>query len=125
MRVGIIGAGHIGGNLARFLAGAGHDVVVTFSREPGALERLAAQIGPRVSVAGKASEAVADSEVVVFSVPWPVIDEALAAAGPLAGKVVIDTTNQFGVRHRLRRFPGHRDPWPDLRREPLQRSRLP
>jgi 8-hydroxy-5-deazaflavin:NADPH oxidoreductase len=96
VRVGIIGAGHIGGNLAHFLAGAGHDVVVTFSREPGALERLAAQIGPRVSVAGKASEAVADSEVVVFSVPWPVIDEALAAAGPLAGKVVIDTTNQFG-----------------------------
>jgi 8-hydroxy-5-deazaflavin:NADPH oxidoreductase len=32
----------------------------------------------------------------VLSVPWAVIDEALAQAGPLAGRVVIDTTNQFG-----------------------------
>ena len=53
MRVGIIGAGHIGGNLAHFLAGAGHNVVVTFAREPGALERLAAQIGPRTRWPGK------------------------------------------------------------------------
>jgi Trk K+ transport system NAD-binding subunit len=30
MRIGIIGAGHIGGNIARFLAGAGHEVTVTF-----------------------------------------------------------------------------------------------
>jgi predicted dinucleotide-binding enzyme len=44
---------------------------------------------------------VADSEVVVVSVPWPVIDEALAAAGSLAGKVVIDTTNQFGAGSEL------------------------
>jgi len=101
VRVGIIGAGHIGGGLAQFLAGAGHDVIVTFSREPGALERLAAQIGSRVSAAEKVSEAVADSEAVVVSVPWPVIDEALAAAGSLAGKVVIDTTNQFGAGSEL------------------------
>jgi predicted dinucleotide-binding enzyme len=31
-----------------------------------------------------------------LSVPWGAIDEALAAAGPLAGRIVIDTTNQFG-----------------------------
>jgi 8-hydroxy-5-deazaflavin:NADPH oxidoreductase len=34
---------------------------------------------------------------VVISVPWPVIDEALAAAGSLAGKVIVDTCNQFGA----------------------------
>ena len=96
MRVGIIGAGHIGGNIAVFLAGAGHDVTVSFSREPGSLERLAAEIGPRAS-AGSPAEAVSAGEVVVLSVPWPVIDEALAQAGPLAGKVIIDTTNQFGA----------------------------
>ena len=37
----------------------------------------------------------------VVSVPWPVINEALAQAGPLAGKVVIDTTNQFGAGAEL------------------------
>lgn len=100
MRVGIIGAGHIGGNIARFLAGAGHDVTVSFSRDPGSLEKLAAEIGARVSP-GSPAEAAASAEVVVVSVPWPVIDEALAQAGPLAGKVVIDTTNQFGAGAEL------------------------
>ncbi len=100
MRVGIIGAGHIGGNIARFLAGADHDVTVSFSRDPGSLEKLAAEIGPRVSP-GSPAEAAASAEVVVVSVPWPVIDEALAQAGPLAGKVVIDTTNQFGAGAEL------------------------
>ena len=96
MRVGIIGAGHIGGNIAVFLGGAGHEVTVSFSRDPGSLERLAAEIGPRAS-AGSPPEAVSASDVVVISVPWPVIDEALTAAGSLAGKVVIDTCNQFGA----------------------------
>lgn len=100
MRVGIIGAGHIGGNIARFLAGAGHDVTVSFSRDPGSLEKLAAEIGARVSP-GSPAEAAASAEVVVVSVPWPVINEALAQAGPLAGKVVIDTTNQFGAGAEL------------------------
>lgn len=103
MRVGIIGAGRIGGNIAHFLAGSGHDVIVTFSREPGSLERLAAEIGPHASAANPA-DAVSAAEVVVFSVPWPVIDEALATTGPLAGKVIIDTTNQFGAGSE--RIPG-------------------
>ena len=96
MRVAIIGAGHIGGNIAQFLAAAGHDVTVSFSRELGSLERLAAEIGPRAS-AGPPADAVAGAEVVVISVPWSVIDEALAEAGPLTGKVIIDTCNQFGA----------------------------
>lgn len=96
MHVGIVGAGHIGGNIAAFLAAAGHDVTVSFSREPGSLDRLAAEIGARAST-GSAADAVAAAEVVVISVPWSVIDEALAQAGPLTGKVVVDTCNQFGA----------------------------
>jgi predicted dinucleotide-binding enzyme len=95
MRIGVIGAGRIGGNAARLLTGAGHEVKLSFSREPAKLEALAAEIGERVST-GTPAEAVAFGDVVVFSVPWSVIDEALAAAGSLAGKIVIDTTNQFG-----------------------------
>ena len=93
MRVGIIGAGRIGGNAARLFAGAGHDVMVSFSRDRQKLERLAAEIGGR---SGTPAEAAAFGEAVMLSVPWRVIDEALAAAGPLAGKIVIDTTNHFG-----------------------------
>jgi 8-hydroxy-5-deazaflavin:NADPH oxidoreductase len=92
MRVGIIGAGHIGGNVARRLALSGHQVTVSFARDRAGLAALATEIG------GTAAEpaVAATAEVVVLSVPWGVIDQALQAAGPLGGRIVIDTTNQFG-----------------------------
>lgn len=95
-RIAVIGTGHIGGNIARLLAAAGHDVVISFSTDPSRLARLADQIGARAT--GPA-EAVAHAEVVVLSVPWGVVDTAIAQVGgpdALAGKVVVDTTNQFG-----------------------------
>jgi 8-hydroxy-5-deazaflavin:NADPH oxidoreductase len=95
-RIGIIGAGRIGGNIARFLAGAGHDVVVSFSRDESKLATLAAGTGAR---AATPAEAAAHGQVIVVSVPWGMIDAALGQAGgaaALAGKTVLDTTNQFG-----------------------------
>ncbi|MFE7800437.1 NADPH-dependent F420 reductase [Nocardia sp. NPDC057440] len=96
MKVGIIGAGHIGGGIARQLAGAGHELMLAFSRDQETLRALAASIGLAVTV-GTPAEAVAFGEVVVISVPWPVLPEALPQLGSLAGKIVIDTTNQFGA----------------------------
>jgi 8-hydroxy-5-deazaflavin:NADPH oxidoreductase len=93
MRIAVIGAGRIGGNIARQLARAGHEVTVSFARDTAALQVLADEIGGRVAAP---AEAVAAAEVVVLSVPWAVVPDALAQAGSLAGKVVIDTTNQFG-----------------------------
>jgi 8-hydroxy-5-deazaflavin:NADPH oxidoreductase len=92
MRVGIIGAGNIGGNIAARLSSAGHQVTVSFARDQTKLTALAERIG---AVAADPSEA-AGAEVVVLSVPWGVIDVALSQAGPLKGRIVIDTTNQFG-----------------------------
>jgi predicted dinucleotide-binding enzyme len=93
MRIGVIGAGRIGGNCARQAVKAGHEVMLSFSRDPGKLEALANELG---GSAGSVAEAVAFGDVVILSVPWGVIPEALAEAGDLTGKVVIDTTNQFG-----------------------------
>lgn len=95
MRIGIVGAGRIGGNCARRAAAAGHEVKLSFSREPRRLEQLAQELGPRAST-GSPLEAAQFGEIVVFSVPWDAIPEALSAAGDLAGKIVLDTTNQFG-----------------------------
>jgi predicted dinucleotide-binding enzyme len=92
MRIGIIGAGHIGGNVARRLALAGHEVMVSFARDQASLAALAAEIGGMVAEPSDAARA----DVVVLSVPWGVIDDVLRAAGPLDGRIVIDTTNQFG-----------------------------
>ena len=76
MRIGIIGAGRIGGNAGRLLEQAGHEVFL------GSRETLA--------------EAASFSYVVMLSVPWTAVDEVLAKVGPLDGKVVIDTTNPYG-----------------------------
>jgi predicted dinucleotide-binding enzyme len=104
VRIGVIGAGRIGGNIARLWAQAGHDVLVSYSRDPDALRRRAADMGAR---AGTVREAAGFGEVVLLSVPWMRIDEVLAETGPLDGKIVIDTTNQFG--------PGGLEPLPPAR----------
>jgi predicted dinucleotide-binding enzyme len=95
MRVGVLGAGRIGGGAARLLARAGHDVLLAFSRDDARLRDLAADIGTRAQV-GTPADAAAFGDVLILSVPWPLIDDAVAQAGPLGGKVVIDTTNPFG-----------------------------
>ena len=94
MRIGIIGAGRIGGNCAVQFAKGGHEVMLS-SRDPSKLEPLAAEIGDAASV-GTPAEAAEFGEVVVLSVPWDGIDDALERAGSLEGKIVIDTTNQYG-----------------------------
>lgn len=116
MDVGIIGAGNIGGNIARRLALAGHQVTLSFARDRAKLTALADDIGAGV---GEPVE-VTKADVVVLSVPWGAIEQALSAAGPLNGRIVVDTTNQFGAagvvelgartaaRHNADRMPGVR-----------------
>jgi predicted dinucleotide-binding enzyme len=118
VRIGIIGAGRIGGNCATQLARGGHEVKLSFSRDPSRLDALAGEIGKGASV-GTPAEAAEFGEVAVLSVPWDLIDEALEQAGSLDGKIVIDTTNQYGsvslpaegetaAEHNAGRMPGAR-----------------
>lgn len=95
MRVAIIGPGRIGGNIARLLAAAGHETMLSFARDQARLAQLVTELGDR-SVAGTPADAVGFGEVVLLSVPWGAIPDALAQAGSLRGKIVVDTTNQFG-----------------------------
>jgi predicted dinucleotide-binding enzyme len=66
MRIAIIGAGRIGGNVARQLARAGREVQVAFARDAAKLARLADETGATVA---SPAAAVAFAEVVVVSVP--------------------------------------------------------
>src|SRR6266404_6171942 len=117
MRIGFVGAGRIGGNCARQFAKGGHEVRLS-GRDPSHQEPLAAEIGDAASV-GAPAEAVEFGEAVVFSVPWDGIEDALTAAGSLDGKIVVDTTNQYGsvsppaegetaAQHNAARMPGAR-----------------
>jgi len=93
MRIGIVGAGMVGGTLGSRWAGAGHEVVWGV-RDPAAAKvaKLCAAAGHGARAATVA-EAAAGAEVVVLATPWPAVGEALAACGDLAGRVLLDTTN--------------------------------
>ncbi len=95
MRIGCIGAGHIGGTLARHFSGLGHEVVISNSRGPRTLSGLVADIGNGVR-AVTAAEAAAFGDVVVVSVPYGRYRELPAAQ--LDGKIAIDTCNYYPQR---------------------------
>jgi len=88
MKIGIIGAGNVGGALAEGWSRAGHEVVFGV-RRPAKADNGAV---PRLAVA----EAAAGAEVVVFATPWGATEAAIGTAGDLVGKVVIDCTNPLG-----------------------------
>jgi len=92
VRVSIIGTGFIGSTLGHSLAEAGHDVVYG-SRHPE--DGVASGAGATVVPVG---EALADPDLVILAVPGAAVAELTAAHGEaLAGKLVIDATNQTGA----------------------------
>jgi 8-hydroxy-5-deazaflavin:NADPH oxidoreductase len=93
MKIGIIGAGHIGGNLTRRLRVLGHDVVVANSRGPETLADLARETG---ATAVTVAEAARGRDVVIVTIPQknvPALPADLFAAAGQA--VVVDTGNYY------------------------------
>lgn len=97
LKIGIIGAGRIGGTLGELWVAAGHRVLLS-SRHPERLEDLAERLGPRAR-AGFPREAAAFGEVVLISVPYGALPQVgRDYAAELAGKVVLETGNPFPGR---------------------------
>jgi 8-hydroxy-5-deazaflavin:NADPH oxidoreductase len=94
MRVGIIGAGNIGANLARQWSRRGHDILLSYKRDTNQLEALASELGTRW---GEPKDAAAHGEAVLLATPWSVLDD-LADRVDLAKTIVIDATNPFIAR---------------------------
>ena len=88
LKIAIVGSGNVGGALAALFSAAGHSVTVGL--RAGGTRRPTL---PATVKTAPILDAVAGAEVVVFSVPWPAAKDAVTSAGPLAGKVVIDTNN--------------------------------
>lgn len=93
--IGIIGAGHIGSQLARLSVKSGYEVVISNSRGPETLKDLVAELGPRAK-AVTALEAATAGELVVVSIPLRAY--RTVPVEPLAGKIVIDTNNYYPQR---------------------------
>jgi 8-hydroxy-5-deazaflavin:NADPH oxidoreductase len=91
MRIGFIGAGNIGGTLARHLAKLGHQVSIANSRGPESLTALAGEIGATpVSVI----DAAKAGDIVVLSIPTKAVaDLPRELFANVPSQVVIDTGN--------------------------------
>jgi predicted dinucleotide-binding enzyme len=94
MKIGIMGSGKVGGTLGALWAKAGHQVMFSFSRHPERLQALATQIGAN-AMTGTPAAANRFAEVILFAPNFWLAQEAMAQAGSLAGKIVIDTTNPY------------------------------
>ena len=93
--IGLIGAGHIGSQIARLAVKNGYDVVISNSRGPETLKELVAELGPRARAA-TTLEASKAGDVVVVTIPLK--NYRQVPVEPLAGKIVIDTNNYYPQR---------------------------
>ncbi|MEV0185752.1 NAD(P)-binding domain-containing protein [Streptomyces sp. NPDC050625] len=97
MKIGIIGAGNIGGNLTRRLTALGHDVSVANSRGPHTLTELAQETG---ATPVPVEEAARGAQVVVVTVPLKAVPDLPSGLldGAAEGVAVIDTGNYYPQR---------------------------
>jgi predicted dinucleotide-binding enzyme len=93
--IALIGAGHIGSQLARLAVGRGYNVVISNSRGPDTLSTLVAELGPKARAA-TVEEAAASGDIVIVTIPLK--NYRTVPVAPLAGKIVIDTNNYYPQR---------------------------
>ena len=95
MKIGIIGAGHIGSNAAKLFARAGHEIAIANSRSPETLAETVKEIGEKVK-AVTVEEAADFGDIVFVSIPFGKYKEL--PAENFAGKIVIDSNNYYPER---------------------------
>lgn len=92
MKVGFIGTGRIGGNLARLLAAGGHEVLLS-ATNPAGPQQLADELGGSAR-AMPTLDAIAAAEVMVIAVWWEAFGEIAQQYGTaLQGRIIIDPSN--------------------------------
>jgi predicted dinucleotide-binding enzyme len=124
VHIAILGSGLMGSALGSLWARAGHNIDFSYSRDRKKLQALARGAGSRAK-ASAPNEAVRAAEVVLVSVPWHRMDDALAAAGApdaFSRKVVVTCSlpmladdsdlalghDTSGAEELARRVPGAR-----------------
>ena len=92
MKISIIGAGHIGGNLARLFVKSGHDIALANSRGPASLQNFVDELGSGLHPV-TVEKAVSFSDIIILSIHWRTIDSLPVFRVP--GKIIVDTTNPY------------------------------
>ena len=94
MRIGVIGAGWLGGTVGGAWAKAGHEVLLS-SRHPDQLAAMVRELGSHAS-AGTPAEAAAFGEVVLIATPYSELEAIGRDLGTaLKGRIVLDACNPY------------------------------
>jgi predicted dinucleotide-binding enzyme len=91
MQIAILGAGNVGGALGKNWARAGHRIAYGTRTLDDAARAVATAAGG--ASLGGVAQAVAGAGAIVLAVPFGAVGAALAEAGDLTGRIVIDATN--------------------------------
>lgn len=97
MKIGILGAGRVGGTLAKRWAQLGHDIMIG-TRDPNSEKVKSVLAAAGGAKASSVAEAAAFGDVLLLAVPSNAVQETLATAGDLRGKIVMDAVNWFGEK---------------------------
>jgi len=93
MKLAIIGIGNVGGTLGPAWIKAGHEVIYGV-RDPNSEKvKTLLNISEGKAQAVSVAEAAAAADIIVFATPWSAAQAAIAAAGNMSGKIVVDCTN--------------------------------
>lgn len=91
MKIAIIGAGNVGATLGKRFAEAGHEVFYGV-RNPSEFDEK--ELGGKI---GSNAEACKDAEVIILSVPYNAVAEAVKSCGEISGKILVDATNPLAM----------------------------
>jgi predicted dinucleotide-binding enzyme len=96
MNIAFIGIGQVGSALAGQLVGLGHTVTIAARDRNSDKVKAALAKYPNLQVAA-ISEAIATAEIVFLATPFSANKTAMAEAGDLSGKILVDCTNPVGA----------------------------
>jgi NADPH-dependent F420 reductase len=92
MKIGIFGAGDVGGTLGKRWRLKGHEIMFGVRNLQSRNIQKLIQMDENFKV-GDIREASAFGDVIVFAIPWTAVEETILSAGNLSGKILIDPTN--------------------------------
>ena len=92
MKIGIIGAGDVGGTLGKIWRQRNHEVMFGVRNLQSQNVQRLAKMDKSLRF-GDINEAVAFGDVILFAIPWTSVEETIRRSGNLSGKIVIDPTN--------------------------------
>ena len=93
MKIGIIGAGNIGGNLGRIWAAKGHTITYGVRNPLTPKMQTILEETDHIATATKIKEAAMQSDIIVLATPWEAVGEVVFQIVDLKDKILIDCTN--------------------------------